>query len=91
MSEDAAPRRYRSGHARSRDGHSGAARSHERAAVTRNLLATNVEDGLIGDVRFDERGDVRPRTYSVARLTPQSATVPGVVPVEDLEAIISPE
>jgi hypothetical protein len=58
--------------------------------VTRALLATDVEDGLIGDVRFDTNGDVRPRRYSVSRLTPKTGTVPGVGRLADLEAIISP-
>ena len=61
-----------------------------RASVTRALLATDVQDGLIGDVRFDANGDIRPRRYSVSRLTRRTGTVPGVVRLADLEAIISP-
>ena len=61
-----------------------------RSSVTQALLATKVENGLIGDVRFDANGDIRPRPYSVSRVTPQTGTVPGVGRVADLEAIISP-
>jgi ABC-type branched-subunit amino acid transport system substrate-binding protein len=61
-----------------------------RASVTRNLLAARVEDGLVGDVRFDDNGDVHPRTYSVARVTRRTGTIPGVGLNEDLEAIVSP-
>ena len=62
-----------------------------RASVTRALLATEVDDGLIGDVRFDANGDVRPRAFTVARLTPQTGAVPGVaVNAADVEAIVSP-
>jgi YVTN family beta-propeller protein len=62
-----------------------------RASVTRVLLTAEVDDGLIGDVRFDENGDIRRRTYSVARVTPKTGTVPGAGSVEDLEAIITLE
>ena len=61
-----------------------------RASVTRALLATHVEDGLIGDVRFDAGGDVRPRRYSVARITSETGAVPGVGRLADLDAIVSP-
>jgi ABC-type branched-subunit amino acid transport system substrate-binding protein len=61
-----------------------------RASVTRALLAAHVEDGLVGDVRFDANGDVRPRTFSVARITRHTGTIPGVGLDEDLEAILSP-
>jgi hypothetical protein len=61
-----------------------------RASVTRSLLATQVDDGLIGPVRFDANGDIRPRRYSVSRITRRTGTVPGVGLVSDLEAIVSP-
>ena len=61
-----------------------------RSSVTRQLLATDVEDGLIGDVRFDANGDIRPRPYSISHLTPRTGTVHGVLPLADLEVIISP-
>jgi hypothetical protein len=41
-------------------------------------------------VRFDANGDVRPRRFTVARLTPQTGSVPGVQNVADVEAILSP-
>jgi DNA-binding SARP family transcriptional activator len=61
-----------------------------RASVTRELLAASVDDGLVGDVRFDANGDVRPRTFSVARVTRRTGTIPGVGLDADLEAIVSP-
>jgi branched-chain amino acid transport system substrate-binding protein len=61
-----------------------------RSSVTRNLLAAKVDDGLIGDVRFDANGDVVPSVYSISRLTAQSGTASGVLFNRDLEAIISP-
>ena len=61
-----------------------------RLSVTQQLLETDVDDGLIGDVRFDANGDIRPRPYSISHLTPRTGTVHGVLPLADLEAIISP-
>ena len=39
-----------------------------RPSVTRALLATDIRDGLIGDVRFDRDGDVNPRPFTIFRL-----------------------
>jgi DNA-binding SARP family transcriptional activator/ABC-type branched-subunit amino acid transport system substrate-binding protein/DNA-binding beta-propeller fold protein YncE len=61
-----------------------------RASVTKAVLAAHVEDGLVGDVGFDANGDVRPRPFSVARVTRRTGTIPGVGLDEDLEAIVSP-
>jgi hypothetical protein len=47
-------------------------------------------DHGVGELRFDENGDVHPRTYSVARVTRRTGTIPGVGLNEDLEAIVSP-
>jgi branched-chain amino acid transport system substrate-binding protein len=62
-----------------------------RASVTRALLAAEVDDGLIGDVRFDDNGDIRPSTYSISRVTRKTGTLASVGSVEDLEAIITLE
>jgi hypothetical protein len=51
-----------------------------RASVTRALLATRIEDGLIGDVSFDEHGDLRPRTCAIVRLARDARTLNGVLP-----------
>ena len=40
-----------------------------RASVLRELRATEVRDGLIGDVRFDRYGDVTPARFTVLRMT----------------------
>ena len=60
-----------------------------RASVSRELLATRVEDGVIGDVRFTPEGDIRPRPFSILRLTPRTGTIT-VLPVRDLAAVVSP-
>ena len=40
-----------------------------RASVLRELRATEVRDGLIGDFRFDRYGDVTPARFTVLRMT----------------------
>ena len=40
-----------------------------RASVLRELRATHVRDGLIGDFRFDRYGDVTPARLTVLRMT----------------------
>jgi branched-chain amino acid transport system substrate-binding protein len=62
-----------------------------RASVTRALLDTHIEDGLIGDVSFNEHGDVRPRTFAIVRLARGPRTLNGVLPGgRNLAAVISP-
>jgi DNA-binding SARP family transcriptional activator/ABC-type branched-subunit amino acid transport system substrate-binding protein/DNA-binding beta-propeller fold protein YncE len=59
-----------------------------RASVTEELLATDIEDGLTGDVSFDADGDVRPRPMQIVRLSPN---VVGLEPdAGNLAALISP-
>jgi len=62
-----------------------------RPSVARALLATRIEDGLVGDVRFDADGDVRPRPFSIARASPRAQTTNGVLPGgSNIVAVISP-
>ena len=62
-----------------------------RASVARELLATRIKNGLIGDVRFDADGDVRPRTYTIVRISRHPSQVNGVVPGGgNIAAVISP-
>jgi DNA-binding SARP family transcriptional activator len=62
-----------------------------RASVTRALLATDLRGGLVGDVRFDLRGDVHPRPFTIVRLTRNTGTTTGVVPGgQNIAAIVSP-
>ena len=59
-----------------------------RSSVTEELLATDIEDGLTGDVSFDADGDVRPRPMQIVRLSPN---VVGLEPdAGNLAALISP-
>jgi DNA-binding SARP family transcriptional activator len=61
-----------------------------RGSVTRALLATDIDDGLIGPVRFDPDGDIRPRPFSVIRLTRRTGVEAGLIPTADVAAIIEP-
>jgi branched-chain amino acid transport system substrate-binding protein len=61
-----------------------------RGSVTRALLATDIEDGLIGPVRFDADGDIRPRPFSVIRLTRRTGVDAGLIPTADVAAVIEP-
>jgi len=59
-----------------------------RSSVTDELLATNIDDGLVGDIRFDADGDVRPRPMQIVRLSPLAV---GLRPdAANLAALISP-
>jgi ABC-type branched-subunit amino acid transport system substrate-binding protein len=49
-----------------------------RASVSRELLATRIEDGLVGPVRFDAAGDVTPSPFALVRLSPSARTVSGL-------------
>jgi hypothetical protein len=51
-----------------------------RASVTRELLATRIEDGLVGPVRFDADGDVRPSPFAIIRPSRSTRTVNGIEP-----------
>ena len=50
-----------------------------RASVVRELLATKVEDGILGSFTFDERGDVDPAPVGVYRYEDGRIVVDGVV------------
>jgi branched-chain amino acid transport system substrate-binding protein len=59
-----------------------------RSSVTDELLATDIDDGLVGDIRFDADGDVRPRPMQIVRLSPLAV---GLRPdAGNLAALISP-
>ena len=62
-----------------------------RGSVTRALLATDIQDGLIGPVRFDADGDISPQPYSVIHLTRRTGMNAGLIPSgAALAAIITP-
>jgi ABC-type branched-subunit amino acid transport system substrate-binding protein len=62
-----------------------------RASVSQALLDTDLRDSLVGDVRFDADGDVRPRPFAVIRLSPNAETVNGVEPgARNIAAVVSP-
>jgi serine/threonine protein kinase len=51
------------------------ARSHgTRASVLRELRATRVRDGILGDFRFDRNGDIKPAKFTVIRVTGEATT-----------------
>ena len=52
-----------------------------RASVLRELRATDVRDGLIGDFRFDRYGDITPARFTILRMTsdvPRGERVPRI-------------
>jgi ABC-type branched-subunit amino acid transport system substrate-binding protein len=59
-----------------------------RPSVVRELFATRARNGLIGDVSFDPDGDVRPRPYSILRLSPRTAGTD--LRDADLAAVVTP-
>jgi branched-chain amino acid transport system substrate-binding protein len=50
-----------------------------RASVTRELLQTRVENGILGDIRFDSYGDLVEGPVTIYRVTRQGAVVDQVV------------
>ena len=52
-----------------------------RPSVTRALRATHVEDGILGDIRFDEHGDLLEGPVTIYRVTRHGLTVDRVVTV----------
>lgn len=50
-----------------------------RASVTRELLATDVKDGILGNIRFDERGDLVSGPVTIYRLGSRKAEVDRVI------------
>jgi ABC-type branched-subunit amino acid transport system substrate-binding protein len=61
-----------------------------RGSVTRALLATDIDDGLIGPIRFDRDGDIRPRPFSIIRLTRRTGVDAGLIPTAEVAAVIEP-
>jgi DNA-binding SARP family transcriptional activator/ABC-type branched-subunit amino acid transport system substrate-binding protein/DNA-binding beta-propeller fold protein YncE len=52
-----------------------------RASVNRELRRTRVEDGILGDIRFDDSGDLVEGPVTIYRFTPKGPTVDRVVTV----------
>ena len=52
-----------------------------RASVTRALRSTRVEDGILGDIRFDEHGDLLEGPVTIYRVARHGLTVHRVVTV----------
>jgi ABC-type branched-subunit amino acid transport system substrate-binding protein/DNA-binding beta-propeller fold protein YncE len=52
-----------------------------RASVTRELRATRVEDGILGDIRFDDNGDLVEGPFTIYRFIRKRPTVDRVVTV----------
>jgi ABC-type branched-subunit amino acid transport system substrate-binding protein len=52
-----------------------------RTSVTRELFRTRVEDGLLGEIRFDRYGDLVEGPVTIYRLTDEGPVVDRVVTV----------
>jgi DNA-binding SARP family transcriptional activator/ABC-type branched-subunit amino acid transport system substrate-binding protein len=52
-----------------------------RSSVTRELFRTEVEDGILGDIRFDENGDLVEGPVTIYRIVGKRAVVDRVVTV----------
>jgi ABC-type branched-subunit amino acid transport system substrate-binding protein/DNA-binding beta-propeller fold protein YncE len=52
-----------------------------RGSVTRELRATRVEEGILGDIRFDDHGDLLEGPVTIYRFTRKGPTVDRVVTV----------
>ena len=50
-----------------------------RASVTRELLRTRVQNGILGDIRFDRRGDLVQAPFTFFRVTGESFVVDRVI------------
>jgi DNA-binding SARP family transcriptional activator/ABC-type branched-subunit amino acid transport system substrate-binding protein len=62
-----------------------------RASVTRALLATKIENGLIGDVSFDADGDIRPQAFTIVRFSRHVHNFNGALPDgSNIAAVLSP-
>ena len=53
-----------------------------RDSVTRELFRTNVEDGILGAIRFDENGDLFEGPFTIYRIAGKRALVDRVVVAE---------
>jgi hypothetical protein len=47
--------------------------------VTRELLRTRVQNGILGDIRFDRRGDLVQAPFTFFRVTGESFVVDRVI------------
>ena len=57
-----------------------------RASVLRELRATEVKDGILGDFRFDRYGDITPAKITIFRVT--GSTPPGLSLPSHLEGAV---
>jgi branched-chain amino acid transport system substrate-binding protein len=51
-----------------------------RRSVTEQLRGLEIENGILGDFRFDARGDITPASFTVLRITGGSERAPGLPP-----------
>lgn len=54
-----------------------------RASVTREVFRTRVEDGILGDIRFDRNGDLVDAPFTFVRIVGDPAGEDGLRPVVD--------
>ena len=54
-----------------------------RASVTREVLRTRVEDGILGDIRFDRNGDLVNAPFTFFRIVGERSSEEGLHPTVD--------
>ncbi len=54
-----------------------------RASVTREVFRTRVEDGILGDIRFDRNGDLVDSPFTFVRMVGEPDGKPGLRPKVD--------
>ena len=54
-----------------------------RASVTREVFGTRVEDGILGDIRFDRNGDLLNAPFTFFRIVGERSSEEGLHPTVD--------
>ena len=54
-----------------------------RASVTREVFRTRVEDGILGDIRFDRNGDLVDAPFTFFRIVGERSSEEGLHPTVD--------
>ena len=54
-----------------------------RASVTREVFRTRVEDGILGDIRFDRNGDLVDAPFTFVRIVGEPSSEEGLHPTVD--------
>ena len=54
-----------------------------RASVTREVFRARVEDGILGDIRFDRNGDLVDAPFTFFRIVGERSSEAGLYPTVD--------